>query len=358
MTRAYNFGAGPATLPEAVLLKAQKELMNWQGTGVSVMEIGHRTSTFQNMLAKLEEKLRQLMNIPANYKVLFMQGGGQGNFSLVPMNLVKNNQDVDYLVTGVWSERAAKYAKRYAKVNIVTTATLSTIPDPTTWKLNSNAAYAYFCPNETINGLRFSHVPNTGNVPLIADMTSSILSENINVADYGVIVAAAQKNLGIAGITLVVIRDDLLNQSLDSVPEIFSYKTQSENKSCLNTIPTFPVYMMDLMVDWMIENGGAKQMIADTQAKSAKLYKCIDESNFYTNIIDKEFRSHINIPFTLPSDELLESFLKEAAAVNLKYLQGHILVGGARASLYNAMPMAGVDSLVAFMHDFAKKYAG
>lgn len=357
MTRAYNFGAGPAALPESVLVKAQNSLLDWNGTGVSVMEIGHRTSSFQEMLTGLESKLRKVMNIPSNYKVLFLAGGGQGLFSLIPMNLTKNNKDVDYLVTGVWSERAAKYAKRYANVNIVTTATLSSIPDSSTWNLNSKAKYAYYCPNETINGLRFSELPQTGSVPLVADLTSSILSENFDVSKFGIIFAAAQKNLGIAGITLAIIRDDLLDDALDSVPEVFSFKTQVEQNSCLNTIPTFPVYMMDLMVDWLIEQGGVDKVALDVERKVKKLYQCIDQSKFYTNIIEPKDRSLINVPFTLPSEELLALFLKEAAGENLKYLQGHKLVGGARASLYNAMPEAGVDKLVSFMSDFAKKYA-
>lgn len=363
--RAYNFGAGPAMLPTEVLLRAQEELLDWNGTGVSVMEIGHRTSNFQDMLTKLEVKLRGLMNIPDNYKILFLQGGAQGLFNLIPMNLLGKNKDVDYFVSGVWSERAAKYAKKYANVNIVTTATKDSIPDFSTWNLNKNAAYAYYCPNETINGMRFPSIPDTGNVPLIADMTSSILSEEIDVSKFGLIFASAQKNLGIAGVTLVIVREDLLTVDAANgvpevcIPEVFNFKTQIEQKSCLNTPPTFAIYMMDLMVDWSIKQGGVKQLELDTRVKSQKLYQYISQSQgFYTNPVAVDYRSLINIPFSLADNDnqLLELFLSEAAKHDLKYLKGHILVGGARASLYNAMPLSGVDALIEFMRDFAAKH--
>ncbi len=357
MARVYNFSAGPAALPESVLQRMKDEVFNWQGTGVSIMEIGHRTATFQDMLALLESKIRKLMNIPNNYKVLFLAGGGQGLFSLIPMNLTAKNKAVDYFVTGIWSDRAAKYSKRYADVNVVTTATSSNIPDKSTWKLNPKAKYAFYCPNETINGISFSQIPNTGNVPLVADLTSCILSQNIDVSRYGVLFAAAQKNLGIAGISLLIIRDDLLDEAYDSVPDVFNFKSQSENKSLLNTIPTFPVYMMDLIVDWVNEQGGVAKMEQNSLAKSSKLYKAIDESSFYNNLIEIQYRSRINIPFSLPTQELLDNFLLEAEREGLKYLAGHALVGGARASMYNAMPEAGVNSLVDFMKYFASKYA-
>lgn len=357
MARAYNFGAGPAMLPEAVLLKAQAQMLEFQGTGTSIMEIGHRTSTFQDMLGKLELKIRALMNIPANYKVLFLAGGGQGQFSLIPMNLTRHNKKVDYFVTGIWSERAAKYAKRYADVNIVTEATLSSIPDSKTWKLRPDAAYAYYCPNETINGIQFSNIPDCGDVPIISDATSSILFDEIDIKRFGVVFAAAQKNLGIAGITLLIIRDDLLDNAIAETPEVFNFATQVAEKSCLNTIPTFPVYMMDLMVDWLNEQGGQKAIAEINKRKVIKLYNCIDNSGgFYSNNIETPYRSQINVPFSLPDARLLELFLAEAAEIGLKYLQGHKLVGGARASLYNAMSEAGVDKLVDFMGSFAKTH--
>ncbi len=358
MFRVYNFAAGPAMLPESVLLRAQSELLNWQDSGTSIMEIGHRTSTFQDMLSRLEEKLRKLMNIPTNYKVLFLTGGGQGHFSFIPMNLCGKNRQVDYLVTGIWSERAAKYAARYADVNIVATAGKSQVPPASDWKLNPNAAYFYYCPNETINGMQVAEIPTTGSVPVVADMTSSILSSEIDVSKFGVIFASAQKNLGISGVTLVIIRDDLLDQAQPCTPEVFNYKLQAEQGSLLNTIPTTAVYMMDLMVDWIInEQGGLAQLSALNQRKVKKLYDCVDNSNgFYTNPVVAADRSPINVPFTLPSDELLQHFLIEAGQRGLKYLNGHKLVGGARASLYNAMPEKGVDLLVEFMNEFKAQH--
>ncbi len=357
MARVYNFSAGPAALPESVLQRVQEELFNWHGTGVSIMEIGHRSSTFHEMLELLELKIRKLMTVPNNYKILFLAGGGQGLFSLIPMNLTAKNQAVDYFITGIWSDRAAQYAKRYADVNVVTTATGSSIPEQTTWNLNPQAKYAFYCPNETINGIRFPDVPNTQNIPLVADLTSCILSEDIDVSRYGIIFAAAQKNLGIAGISLVIIREDLFGEALNSVPEVFNFKIQSENRSLLNTIPTFPVYMMDLIVDWVNEQGGLAKMEQSSLAKSTKLYKAIDESSFYNNSIETQYRSRINIPFSFPTKELLDKFLLEAEQEGLNYLAGHALVGGARASMYNAMPEAGVDRLVEFMKHFASKYA-
>lgn len=358
MTRAYNFGAGPAMLPEAVLQKAKSQMLEFGDTGTSIMELGHRTAVFQDMLAKLDIKLRELIKIPDNYKVLFLAGGGQGQFSLIPMNLTKHNKKADYFLTGIWSERAAKYARAYTDVNIVTQASLSSIPDSSTWKLNSDAAYAYYCPNETINGLAFPGIPECGKVPLIADATSSILFEEMDISRFGIIFAAAQKNLGIAGITLLIIRDDLLdNNMMDETPTVFNFKAQAAEKSCLNTIPTFPVYMMDLMIDWINEQGGQQVITQINKRKVAKLYNCIDNSNgFYTNTIEKKYRSQINVPFNLPDDKLLALFLAEAGKVGLRYLNGHKLVGGARASLYNAMPEAGVDHLVDFMQHFAKKH--
>lgn len=357
MTRAYNFGAGPAMLPDEVLLEAQSQFLEWHNTGTSIMELGHRTKMFQDMLVNLEAKLRKLMNIPDNYRVLFLPGGGQGQFSLIPMNLTKHNKELDYFVTGIWSERAVKYAKRYANVNIVTQATKTDIPDKSEWKLNPKSMYAYYCPNETINGLQFAEIPDTGNVPLVADMTSSILFDDIDINKFGIIFAAAQKILGIAGITLLIIRDDLLGQAIDTTPEVFNYTVQAKEKSCLNTIPTFPIYMMDLMVDWINKQGSLKEIATTIRRKANKIYTCIDQSNgFYVNNINPKYRSQFNMPFDLPSKELLELFLSSAAKENLKYLQGHILVGGARSSFYHAMPEAGVDKLIDFMQDFAKSH--
>ena len=355
--RIYNFAAGPAMLPQEVLERVQAELFDWRGTGVSVMEIGHRTTDFQDMQTNLEQKLRGLMSIPDNYKVLFLPGGAQGQFDSVPMNLTKDKKSANYFLTGVWSERAAKYAGKYVQVNIAAEASKNSIPDAETWRINPDAAYTYYCSNETINGIRFTQIPDT-NTPLVLDMTSSILSEQIDVSKFGIIFASAQKNLGISGITLVIVRDDLLDHSLHIVPEVLNYAVQAQNNSGINTIPTFPIYMMDLMVDWVIASGGVVKMEQHSQQKSIKVYQCIDQSNgFYINVVEKPYRSLMNVPFDLPTPELLKLFLNESKREGLAYLQGHKLGGGARASMYNAMPEAGVDKLVAFMQNFMNKYA-
>lgn len=356
MARPYNFAPGPSTIPEEVLLRAREEMLDWRGLGLSIMELSHRDKLFVNYLSELEVKIRGLMNIPSNYKVLFMSGGGQGQFAAVPMNLTGKNKVVDYLDTGIWSDRAIGYAKKYCNVNIATKSTFSDIPEPSTWKLNKNAAYAYYCPNETINGMMFHDIPNVGNVPLVADMTSSILSFDVDVSKFGVIFAAAQKNLGQSGVTLVIVRDDLLEQQMDITPTLWSYKHQSEQDSCVNTVPVYAIYIMDLMIDWLIKQGGVGSIEKINRRKASKLYSCIDSSNgFYSNPINPKYRSLINVPFELPNKELMSAFLIEAKKNGLEYLNGHALVGGGRASLYNAMPEQGVDALVAFMNDFAKK---
>lgn len=358
MPRPYNFAPGPSTIPEEVLIRARDEMLDWRGTGISIMELSHRSELFIQFLFELEQKIRKLMNIPKNYKVLFMQGGGQGQFAAVPMNFTGKNKETDYFVTGIWSDRAVGYAEKYCKVNVVTKATQSNIPDKAMWQLNPNAAYAYYCPNETINGVMFPEIPDVGNVPLVADMTSSIMSNVINVNKFGLIFAAAQKNLGQAGVTLVIVRDDLLDQEQAITPSLWSYRLQAKEGSCVNTVPVYPIYIMDLMVDWLVKQGGIEAIEKINQRKALKLYACIDQSNgFYTNPIDKLYRSTINVPFELSNKELLSTFLMEAKKVGLEYLNGHALVGGGRASLYNAMPESGVDALVDFMQRFMRQHA-
>lgn len=354
--RAYQFSAGPAMLPEAVLLRAQNELLDFRGSGVSIMELGHRTALFQEMLDGLEEKLRRLINIPNHYKVLFMAGGAQGHFSFIPMNLAGKNQTVDYFVTGIWSELASEFARKYANVHFVTSALANQIANEDTWSFSKDAAYVYYCPNETINGLQFHQVPEV-NAPLVADMTSCILSSPIDVNQFGLIFASAQKNLGIAGITLLIIRDDLLDQAQALVPNLFHYKEQAQQHSLMNTVPTTAIYMMDLMVDWLIEThlnlGNVARM---NHQKASKVYALIDESNgFYSNPIARNNRSTINIPFQLP-EELKASFFEQAQKQGLTDLAGHRKVGGGRVSLYNAMPQAGVDKLIQFMSDFKEQW--
>ena len=260
MQRAYNFSAGPSMLPDSVLEQIKNEIFDWRGTGVSIMELSHRAPIFQEFLQTLQSKLRNLMGIPENYKILFLAGGAQSNFATIPMNLCGFNKNVDYFSTGVWSERAISYAKNYANVSVVTTAGNSGIPDKSLWKLDTNAAYAYYCPNETINGVQFKEIPEVGSVPLIADMTSSILSCKLDVSKFAMIFASAQKNLGIAGISLVIIRDDLLNQEIKPISTIWSYREQALQNSCVNTLPVFPVYVMDLMVDWINSQGGIESI--------------------------------------------------------------------------------------------------
>jgi phosphoserine aminotransferase len=352
--RPYNFAAGPAMLPEEVLQRISQELFDWRNSGVSVMEIGHRTKLFQGLLEELQQKIKQLMNIPSNYKILFLQGGGQGQFAGIPMNLVLNNPQLDYFITGVWSKKAADSASNYAKVNIVTKTDARAIADKSTWQLNPNACYAYYCPNETINGLAFPEIPDTKGVPLIADMTSNILSYPVDASKFGLIMASAQKNLGIAGVTLVIVRDDLLEQQLAITPSIWNYKSLAACNSSVNTLPVFAVYVMDLIINWVIKQGGVETMAKINRTKANTLYDYIDSSNFYVNNVDQAYRSVVNVPFNLVNPQLIDKFLVEASNNNLKYLEGHATVGGLRASLYNAMPQSGVDALVAFMKSFAK----
>jgi phosphoserine aminotransferase len=351
--RDYNFGAGPAMLPSIVLERMRAEIFDWRSTGVSVMEIGHRTPQFQGLIRDLLAKLRSLLHIPANYQLVLTTGGAQGQFDAIPLNLTGVNQHVDYFISGTWSKKAALCAQKYAQVNIVTTAATDSIPDASTWQLNPNAAYAYYCPNETVAGLSFPEIPRVGNVPLVADLTSLIASGPLDYSQFGLAFASAQKNLGIAGVTLVIIREDLLEQAASFTPLVWNYKLMAAEQSSINTPPTFAIYMMDLMVDWMIAQGGVLALEAINQRKMRKLYHYIDNSEFYFNSVLPQFRSALNIPFNLLNNDKLPQFLNEANACGLRYLKGHISVGGARASLYNSMPESGVDKLIEFMQDFA-----
>lgn len=356
LERAFNFGAGPAMLPATVIQQIQENLFDWQGSGVSIMEIGHRTSQVQEMLSKLQDKLRQVLAIPNNYRLVFTSGGAQGQFDAIPLNLTKTKQQADYFVTGTWSKKALEFAKKYAQVSIVTVASKNSIPDSGSWRLNPQAAYAYYCPNETVDGLAFPVIPEVGEVPLVADLTSSIAFAPLDYAKFGLAFASAQKNLGIAGVTLVIIRDDLLDQYSSQTPVVWNYKLQAEQNSSINTLPVFPVYVMDLMVDWIIAQGGVARLGEINRRKAAKLYTYIDQSGFYLNQIESCYRSPLNVPFILNNNDLLPKFLGEANANGLKYLAGHLSVGGGRASLYNSMPESAVDKLVAFMQDFANTY--
>ncbi len=357
MSTIYNFSAGPAVLPKAVLEQAQQELVDWHGSGMSVMEMSHRGKEFMGIIEKAEANLRELLNIPANYKVLFLQGGATSQFAAIPMNLLRGKKVVDYVYTGEWAKKAIKEAKKYATVNIVASSedkNFMYAPPQSQWKLDPNAAYVHYTSNETIQGVEFNWVPQTGNVPLVADMSSHLISRPVDITKYGLIYAGAQKNIGPAGLTLVIVREDLLGETLPGTPTMFEYKTQAENGSMLNTPPTYAIYIAGLVFEWLKKNGGIAKMEETNIAKSKILYDFLDQSQFFQSPVNKPDRSRMNIPFTLKKTELEEEFLKQAKGKGLIQLKGHRSVGGMRASIYNAMPIEGVKALVAFMKEFEK----
>jgi len=358
MARLYNFSAGPAMLPEAVLQRARDELVDWHDSGMSVMEMSHRGKEFMSIAEAAEADLRELMGIPSNYKVLFLQGGASSQFAMVPLNLLRGKQTADYVNTGSWSKKAIAEAKRYCDVNIAASTEadkFTRAPAQEELSLNVDAAYVHYTPNETIGGVEFPYVPDTGAVPLVADMSSTILSRPVEVARFGVIYAGAQKNVGPAGLTLVIVREDLIGSALDFTPTMFDYKTHADADSMYNTPPTYALYLAGLVFQWLKERGGLTGMAEINQRKAARLYRAIDGSAFYQNPVDPPARSWMNVPFTLADPDLDPTFLKEAAAHGLVTLKGHRSVGGMRASIYNAMPEAGVDALIDFMADFEQR---
>jgi phosphoserine aminotransferase len=358
MKRVYNFSPGPAMLPTAVLERAQAELLDWQGSGMSVMEVSHRGSAFVEFAAQSEKNLRALLNVPANYKVLFLQGGATLQFAAVPLNLAPPGSVVDYAVTGNWSEKAVGEAKRYAEVNIVASSSatkFTTIPAPSTWKISKNAAYLHYVANETVFGVEFHDVPSVSDAPLVTDMSSNILSRPIDVSRFGVIYAGAQKNVGPAGLAIVIVREDLLGRARKETPGAIDFKTMAANDSMWNTPPTLSWYIAGLVFEWLQQQGGLAAIAKLNERKAKKLYDAIDGSGFYKNPVEKSARSRMNVPFTLADPKLDDAFLKESKAAGLTNLKGHRVVGGMRASLYNAMPEAGVDTLIAFMADFQKR---
>jgi phosphoserine aminotransferase len=358
MTRAYNFSAGPAALPESVLRQAQAEMLDWDKARASVMEISHRGKEFIALAAESERDLRQLLQIPQNYKVLFLQGGATQHFAQIPMNFARREQTADYVVTGAWGEKAAKEAQPLVNVRIAASSEadkFTSIPPRSAWKLDANAAYVHYTPNETIHGVEFHDVPDVGSVPLVADMSSNILSRPVDVSKFGVIYAGAQKNIGAAGLVVMIVREDLLARCPKDIPKIFNYAEHAANESMLNTPNTYGWYLASLVFKWLLAEGGMSAIGARNQAKADLLYGYIDQSNFYKNPVEKSVRSRMNVPFTLPRDELDAAFLKGAEAAGLMALKGHRAVGGMRASLYNAMPVEGVQALVEFMRDFAKR---
>lgn len=356
MSRVFNFSAGPAMVPEDVLKQAQAEMLDFSGDGMSVMEMSHRGKTFMSIASQAEADLREVMAIPDNYKVLFLQGGASSQFAMIPLNLMHRTGKADYVNSGQWSKKAIAEAKRYGDVHIAASSEengFTNIPDPSTWDLSADAAYVHYTPNETIGGVECFEIPDTGDIPLVADMSSTILSRPIDVSKFGIIYAGAQKNIGPAGLTIVIIRDDLIGDAQDSCPGMFNYATHASNDSMANTPPTYAWYLAGLVFKWLKDNGGLAAMAETNKRKAAKLYKAIDDSPFYANPVDVKNRSLMNVPFTLKDDALDADFLAGAAAKGLQTLKGHRSVGGMRASIYNAMPEEGIDTLVAFMAEFA-----
>ena len=354
----YNFSAGPAVLPKEVLQQAQAELLDWHGSGMSVMEMSHRGKEYMGIHAQAEVDLRELMGIPSNYKVLFLQGGAHLQFSMIPLNLLRGKASADYVNTGEWSKKAIGEAKKFTNVNVVADnkdKNCTYIPAFDTWKLDKDAAYVHYTPNETIGGVEFNWIPKTGDVPLVADMSSNILSRQIDVSKFGLIYAGAQKNIGPAGLTLVIVREDLVGHADARLPTMMDYKTHADNESMYNTPPTYGIYMSGLVFQWLKKNGGIAAMEKNNIAKANLLYAAIDGSNgFYNCPVAKADRSRMNVPFTLKDANLDGDFLKQADARGLLQLKGHRSVGGMRASIYNAMPLAGVQALADFMGEFAK----
>jgi phosphoserine aminotransferase len=360
MTRIYNFSAGPAVLPEEVLGQARDEMLDWQGSGMSVMEMSHRGKEFLQIAQRAETDLRDLLAIPQNYKVLFLQGGASSQFAMVPMNLLRGRSNADYIHTGEWSKKAIGEAKKFCTVNIAASsedAGFTYAPKPDKWKLNPEAAYVHYTPNETIGGVEFNWMPETGGVPLVADMSSNLLSRPVDVARYGLIYAGAQKNIGPAGLTIVIVREDLVGQALPGTPSMFDYKLHSSNDSMYNTPPTYAIYIAGLIFQWLKTNGGLARMESRNIAKSKLLYDCIDGSKFYRSPVRKEDRSRMNVPFTLKDAAFDDEFLKEAKSRGLVQLKGHRSVGGMRASIYNGMPLAGVQALMEYMREFDTNHA-
>ena len=359
MTRAHNFCAGPAALPLPVLERAQAELMEWSGVGASVMEVSHRSAAFLSLAERAESSLRRLLSISDDYAVLFLQGGASLQFASVPLNLSAAGQTIDQVITGQWSKKACAEQQRFGPVNVVASSAdcgFTRVPPEAEWQPDASAAYLHYCPNETIGGLEFSFVPEVA-TPIVADMSSTLLSRPIDVNRFGVIYAGAQKNIGPAGLCLVIVRRELLGRAREETPTMLDWQTAADNDSMYNTPPTFAIYLAGLVFEWLEGLGGLGAMFEINRRKAAKLYELIDRSDFYDNPIQVESRSLMNVPFTLLDDALDERFLKEAEAASLLNLKGHRSVGGMRASLYNAVDESSVAALCEFMQDFEKRYS-
>jgi phosphoserine aminotransferase len=358
MTRVFNFSAGPAALPAEVLEQIRDEMLDWHGHGMSVMEMSHRGKAFTGIAAQAEADLRELLAVPDDYRVLFLQGGATGQFAGVPMNLSTADATADYLNTGAWSKKAIGEARRYCRVNVAADAAernYTSIPARDTWRLTPDAAYLHYTPNETIGGVEFPFVPESGGVPLVADMSSTILSRPIDVSRFGVIYAGAQKNIGPAGLVVVIVREDLLGRARPETPTVLDWKAMAADGSMTNTPPTFAWYVAGLVFQWVKRQGGLEVMGRRNRAKAELLYRAIDDSGFYRSPVDPGCRSWMNVPFTLADPALDKAFLAGAGAAGLLSLEGHRSVGGMRASIYNAMPLAGVEALVGYMAEFERK---
>ena len=357
--RAFNFSPGPAVLPEPVLRQAAAEMLDWHGSGMSVMEMSHRGKEFIGIHAKAETDLRALLAIPANHKVLFLQGGAIAENAIVPMNLMRGLSGADYVNTGEWSKKSIKEAKRYCTVNVAASAedaNFTYVPPRERWKLDPGAAYVHICSNETIGGVEYHWTPDTGPVPLVADMSSHILSRPVDIARYGVIYGGAQKNIGPAGLTIVIVRDDVLDRALPICPSAFHWAEQAAADSMLNTPPTYAIYIAGLVFEWLIAQGGVAAIEKRNIEKAQLLYDAIDASGFYTSPVRREDRSRMNVPFRLRDESLDVAFLKGAGERGMLQLKGHRSVGGMRASIYNAMPLEGVRALVDYMKDFERRH--
>ncbi len=357
--RAFNFSPGPAALPIEVMEEARGEFLDWHGSGASVMEISHRGKAFVEVAAEAESDLRRLMAIPDNYRILFMQGGASAQFALVPMNLTTPQSTADYLNSGHWSQKGIVEAARYCRVHVAGDAgpPYTRVPAQKELRFSGTAAYVHYTPNETIGGVEFGYVPDTGGVPLVADMSSSILSRPIDVGKFALIYAGAQKNIGPSGLVLVIVREDLLGHARPETPHVFDYQAVADNESMLNTPPTFAWYMAGLVFKWLLRTGGVEAMGERNRIKAAVLYAAIDSSALYENAVAKDSRSWMNVTFTLRKPQLEPAFLAAAGEARLLGLKGHRAVGGMRASIYNAMPLEGVERLIGFMRDFERMHA-
>lgn len=357
--RIFNFSAGPAVLPAEVLAQARDELLDWHGSGMSVMEMSHRGKEFVSIAESAEQDLRELLAVPANYKVLFLQGGATLQFAAIPLNLLGRKSKADYVHTGEWAKKAIGEAKKYAAVSIAASSedrNFTYAPKNAAWRLDPEAAYVHYTGNETIGGVEFHWIPDTGRVPLVCDLSSSLLSRPLDVGRFGLIYAGAQKNIGPAGLTIVIVREDLLGQARPETPSMLDYKVQADNGSMYNTPPTYAVYIAGLVFQWLRRNGGLVQMEKTNVAKAGLLYDLLDASGFYRSPVAKEDRSRMNVPFTLRDEALDAEFLKQAQQQGLLQLKGHRSVGGMRASIYNAMPMEGVKTLAEFMREFERRH--